>query len=155
MHLTRAKDWPHAPTHRFDSAGTYMVTAATLDKELLFLGKENLNLLESSLLSLAKIYHWGLQAWAVFPNHYHFVGRNQDPSGNLGLFLKHLRAETARELNRRDDRRDRTVWFNFWDTKLTFERSYFGEVELCAPESRKAWTGQRSQSVPLVFRLVV
>ena len=66
VHLTRAKDWPHAPIHRFDSAGTYMVTAATLDKELLFLGKENLNLLESSLLSLAKAYQWGLQAWA-FP----------------------------------------------------------------------------------------
>ncbi|MEK6280466.1 MAG: hypothetical protein AABN95_08960 [Acidobacteriota bacterium] len=24
------KDWPHAPVHRLDSAGIYMVTGATL-----------------------------------------------------------------------------------------------------------------------------
>ena len=128
MHLTQPKDWPHAPIHRFDSAGTYMVTAATLNKELLFVGPEGLYLLERTLLSLAKNYAWALQAWAVFPNHYHFVGRNKDQSGNLGLFLKHLHADTARALNERDGRRGREVWFNFWDTKLTYERSYFARL---------------------------
>ena len=82
-----------------------MVTAATLNKRLLFLGSENLNLLESKLLSLAQAYRWNLQAWAVFANHYHFVGRNQIESDNLSLFFKHLHADTARDLNRREGRR--------------------------------------------------
>ena len=123
MNLTSPKDWPHAPVHRLDSAGTYIVTAATLNKELLFSGSANLNLLEGKLLSLAKAYEWSLQAWAVFPNHYHFVGRTESDSGNLLLFLKHLHADSARELNRRDNTIGREVWFNFWDTKLTYERS--------------------------------
>lgn len=128
MPLTTAKDWPHAPVHRLDSAGTYIVTAATLDKKLLFLGKANLYLLESKLLSLAKAYQWSLQAWAVFPNHYHFIARSQPDSNNLGLFLKHLHADTARDLNQRDGRVGRDVWFNFWDTKLTYERSYLARL---------------------------
>ena len=33
-------------------------------------------------------------------------------------------SDSARELNRLDDKVGRTVWFNFWDTKLTYERSY-------------------------------
>ena len=128
MHLTQAKDWPHAPIHRLDGAGTYIVTAATLDKQLLFLGRENLTLLENKLLSLAKAYNWNLQAWAVFANHYHFVGRNGVNPDNLGSFLKHLHADTARDLNRRDRRIGREVWFNFWDTKLTYERSYLARL---------------------------
>jgi REP-associated tyrosine transposase len=128
MHTNQVKDWPHAPVHRFDGAGTYIVTAATLDKRLLFAGKENLSLLENKLLSLAKAYQWNLQAWAVFPNHYHFVGRSQSDVSNLNLFLKHLHADTARDLNSRDRHEGRQVWFNFWDTKLTYERSYWARL---------------------------
>lgn len=128
MSLTQFKDWPHAPVHRFGGAGTFMVTAATLNKRLLFLGTENLNLLQGKLLSLARSYQWNLQAWAVFANHYHFIGRNQYKSDNLNLFLKHLHADTARELNQRDGRLGREVWFNYWDTKLTYERSYLARL---------------------------
>ena len=28
------KDWPHTPVHRLDSAGVYMVTAATLQRSI-------------------------------------------------------------------------------------------------------------------------
>ena len=126
--LPHSKDWPHAPVHRFDSRGIYIVTAATLHKERLFRSAENLDLLEQHLLSLAKRYRWQLEAWAVFSNHYHFVARNNDDSAVLKKFLKHLHADTARELNRLDQKAGRTVWFNFWDTKLTYEKSYLARL---------------------------
>jgi putative transposase len=34
----------------------------------------------------------------------------------------------ARELNRRHDRAGRTVWHNFWDAELTFEKSYLARL---------------------------
>lgn len=123
-----AKDWPHAPLHRLDSTGIYIVTAATLHKQHLFTTPEKLTVLENSLLSLAKQYQWQLEAWAVFSNHYHFVGRSQPVSENLRKFLKHLHADSARALNRIDERSGRTVWFNFWDTKLTYEKSYLARL---------------------------
>ncbi|MEW6208417.1 MAG: transposase [Acidobacteriota bacterium] len=123
-----SKDWPHAPVHRLGAEGVYMVTAGTLRKEHLFKTPEKLTLLENQLLSLAKKYDWQLEAWAVFANHYHFVARSQAASGDLKKFLKHLHADTARELNRLDNAIGRTVWYNFWDTRLTYERSYLARL---------------------------
>jgi|SRR5258708_39516764 len=121
-------DWPHAPVHRFDSDGIYMVTAATLHKEHLFADPKTLTLLERTLLSLAKQYQWQLEAWAVFANHYHFVARRDGESASLKKLLTHLHADSARKLNRLDGHIGRTVWFNFWDTKLTNRRSYLARL---------------------------
>jgi putative transposase len=121
-------DWPHAPLHRFESDGIYIVTAATLHKEHLFADDARLTLLERALLARAKRYQWQLEAWAVFPNHYHFLARRNDDSASLKRMLTHLHADSARELNRMDGQTGRTVWFNFWDTKLTNERSYLARL---------------------------
>jgi putative transposase len=122
------KDWPHAPVHRLDSRGIYMVTAATLRKEHFFADASKLTLLENRLLSLAKQCAWQLEAWAIFSNHYHIVVRSSDESANLKKFLKHLHADSARDLNGLDGTAGRSVWFNFWDTKLTYERSYLARL---------------------------
>jgi len=118
------KQWPHAPVHQLTPDGVYMVTAATLHKEHLFKTRETLTLLEDTLLSLSRKYDWQLEAWAVFANHYHLVVRGLPGSDDLGKLLKHLHADTARELNRVHNAPGRQVWFNFWETRLTYERSY-------------------------------
>jgi len=105
-----------------------MVTAATLHKDHLFAEASRLTLLEHGLLSLAKHYQWQLEAWAVFPNHYHFVARRPDETVSLKKLLTHLHANSARELNRLDGQIGRSVWFNFWDTKITNERSYLARL---------------------------
>jgi putative transposase len=87
-----------------------------------------LSLLEDELLTLALRYHWQLEAWAVFVNHYHFVARGHAQEGRLDKFLKHLHSNTARKVNQLDDRGGRSVWHNFWDTKLTYERSYLARL---------------------------
>ena len=69
------KDWPHAPIHRLNSDGVFMVTGATLHKQHFFTANDHLDLLEDSLLTLSKQYLWQLEAWSVFSNHYHFVAR--------------------------------------------------------------------------------
>ena len=116
--------WPHAPVHKLDDNALYFVTAGTLHKERLFADKARLDLLERRLMELANQYHWQLEAWAVFANHYHIVARGFPDSANLGKFLSHLHCDTARELNRLDHQEGRKVWYNFRDTKLTFEKSY-------------------------------
>src|SRR5262245_7507891 len=63
-------DWPHAPVHRLDSDGIFMVTAGTLYQQHLFADPGKLTSLQNCLLSVAKKYQWQLEAWAVFSNHY-------------------------------------------------------------------------------------
>jgi putative transposase len=120
--------WPHAPVHNVDENAVYFVTAGTLHEERLFHDQRRLALLERRLMELANQYHWQLEAWAVFSNHYHIVARGFPDSANLGKFLKHLHTDTARELNRLDDKVGRKVWHEFRDTKLTFERSYLARL---------------------------
>jgi len=105
-----------------------MITAATFHKQHFFMSDEKLDLLESELLSLAKHYSWHLHAWAVFANHYHFIARTENEVPRLAEFLSHLHTSTARDLNRLDEASGRRVWYNFWDTKLTYERSYFARL---------------------------
>ena len=113
------KDWPHAPVHRLADNSVYFVTASTLHKKHFFDAPEKRDRLERFLLSLAKEYGWQHEAWAVFSNHYHLVNRGRHDSRNLGEFLHRLHGVTSHDLNEREGVRDRQVWFNFRDTKLT------------------------------------
>ena len=85
-------------------------------------------MLESKLLELAKQYEIILEAWAVFSNHYHFVAHTTGAENQLANLITRLHAGTAEEINRRDQQPGRQVWFNFWDTKLTYEKSYLARL---------------------------
>ncbi len=120
--------WPHAPVHKLSEHGVYIVTAGTLHKEHFFNSDEKLSLVESTLLELASRYQWQIEAWAVFPNHYHFVARACPASADLRKYIIHLHSDTARALNRLDSTAGRKVWFNFWDSKLSYETSYLARL---------------------------
>ena len=124
----RSKDWPRAPLHRLSDHGTYIVTAGTLHKEHWFRGPERLDLLESALLRIMKSNSWLLEAWAVFSNHYHFVANAESGAQPLSVVLKQLHGESAREVNVLDRAPGRTVWHNFWDTELMYEKSYLARL---------------------------
>jgi|SRR5271156_161127 len=116
--------WPHSPIHRLSQAGAYMATAGTYQKQSHFHGAERLTFLTSTLLNLAHHYGLALQAWAVFPNHYHFIAEAKN-SEDLAKLIKHLHTATAAEVNRRDALAGRKVWFQFWDSHITFQRSLY------------------------------
>src|SRR5258708_2379564 len=122
------KHWPHAPVHRLSEHGIYFVTAATLGKQRLFDTPQKRDMLERMLLSLAKSKSWQLEAWAVLANHYHFVARGAPDSVPMGEFLRELHSRSAIALNRLDKAQNRKVWYNFWDTRLTYQYSYLARL---------------------------
>ena len=121
-------DWPHAPTHRLDGAGAYMVTGATYRKQPFFASAKRLAMLCEQLLNLAPEHEWKLEAWAVFPNHYHFVATSQKGAETLSRFIGQLHTVTAKEINRQDETPGRKVWFQYWDSHLTYTRSYLARL---------------------------
>ena len=121
-----SKDWPHAPLHRLGEHGTYMVTAGTYQKEHFFRGAKRLDYLEATLLRITKEFGWQLEAWAVFSNHYHFVAQAMPDARSLRAALTALHSTTARKVNRLEATSARKIWHNYWDTKLTYEKSLLG-----------------------------
>lgn len=105
-----------------------MVTAGTYGKEHYFHDPERLTLLHDYLLSLAEEYKWELQAWAIMNNHYHFVAVSPNDASSLHKLIRHLHSVTAIEINRMDGTPGRKVWHSFWDTHLTYERSFLARL---------------------------
>jgi putative transposase len=105
-----------------------MVTCGTYLKQPWFRGRERLRSLCDTLLRLAAEYGWNLQAWAVFANHYHFVALSAPDAENLSHFIKKLHSDTALAANEWDAARGRRVWYQYWETQLTYQRSYFARL---------------------------
>ena len=122
------KDWPHAPVHRLSENGVYIVTAGTLYRKHLFDTPSKLDLIERTLLSMSKDHGWQLEAWAVLANHYHFVARGHQRSLNMRQFLQKFHYDSARALNQMEAQPGRTVWNEFWDTRLTNQYSYLARL---------------------------
>ena len=123
--------WPHAPIHQLSETGTYFVTAGTYLKAHYFRTRDRLDVLHTGLLKVAQDFSWQLEAWAVFSNHYHFVARSPedaDESTSLSKMLTVLHHDTAIWVNRLDKAAGRKIWHNFWDTKLTYQKSYLARL---------------------------
>jgi putative transposase len=103
----------------------------TFEKAHHFRGANRLRVLHRGLLTVAEHFDWQLEAWAVFSNHYHFVAHSpadaQDAS-SLGTMLGMLHVKTSGWINKLDGTHGRQVWFNFWDTHLTHQRSYLARL---------------------------
>ncbi len=82
------RDWPHSPLHRVGEPGAYMVTAGTYRKQPFFAAPDRLDYLCDSLLNFCEKFGWQLQAWAVFPNHYHFVAASPFNAASLAELIK-------------------------------------------------------------------
>jgi putative transposase len=121
--------WPHAPLHELSARGTYFLTAGTYRKEHHFCGAERVKVLHRGLLTVARDFGWQLEAWAVFSNHYHFIGHSPDEGADsLSNMLGSLHEKTAKWINRLDNSAGREVWHNFWETRLTYEKSYLARL---------------------------
>ena len=123
--------WPHAPTHQLATKGTYFVTSSTYEKAHYFRGANRLSVLHRGLLTVAEKFHWRLEAWAVFSNHYHFIAHSpedQPTAESLSSMLKTLHVKTAGWVTQLDHESERQVWFNFWETRLSYPKSYLARL---------------------------
>jgi putative transposase len=126
--LVEVKDWPHAPVHRLDESGVYMVTASTYQKNHFFNAPDRMEILMSRLFECITEFGWQLHAWAILINHYHFIARSPDDLETLKRLLGKLHMTTAKAVNRQDHTPGRKVWFQFWDNRITYERSYLARL---------------------------
>jgi putative transposase len=123
--------WPHAPTHQLAVRGTYFVTGSTHKKLHFFRAAKRLEVLHRGLLAVADQFGWRLESWAAFSNHYHFVAHSPENSADassLSEMLSVLHVKTAAWVNKLDKQPGRKVWFNYWDTRLTQQKSYLARL---------------------------
>jgi len=82
---------------------------------------------EAELVSICERLALRIYAWCILPNHYHLLlktERIKDLRGAIGR----VHGRVSFEWNGWDNQRGRKVWYNFWDTRLSYERSYLARL---------------------------
>ncbi|NIR49584.1 hypothetical protein GWO43_13850 [candidate division KSB1 bacterium] len=148
MEQKSSRRWHHRPEHIFVPGTMYIVTASTLHQQHFFRGRERLRLLNKVLLEALDDYNWSVQAWAVFSNHYHFIAKSPEDATTLKSMIQRLHSQTSREVNKLDGTSGRQVWFQYWDTCLTFEKSYYPRLNYVHNNAVKHGLVQKAEDYP-------
>ena len=122
------KVYPHNPPHLFKPCAIYMITGATLYKRPLIDSESKKIYFCKILFQRIKKFSWSLEAWAVLPNHYHFIAQAPENAYNLRQFMQGLHSLAARFINHVDGIGGRRVWYNYWDSCITYEKSYLARL---------------------------
>ena len=115
--------------HKLSKFGTFFITSGTYQKQHFFRDPKRLDVMQRGLLTLASKYGWQLEAWAIFSNHYHFVAHNMNNSVTIDQLIHEYHSKLAIWINKEDNALGRQVWWNYWDVKLTYEKSYFARLK--------------------------
>jgi putative transposase len=122
------KVYPHNPPHYFVSNAMYMVTGAILHNQHLLIENNRKELVLQTLLERATQLGWDLQAWAILNNHYHFIAQAPESAITLRKLIQQLHSIAAIQINKWDQTPGKQVWFNYWDSCLTYEKSYLARL---------------------------
>jgi putative transposase len=125
---TNIIQWPHAPDHIAAGPGTYMITAATYNGIHYFSSPEILDLVLEYLFQFCNEFGWALQAWAILLNHYHFIAVSTENSGPLEALLRKFHGVTSTKINRLQGAAGRKIWHQYWDSKITYQKSYMARL---------------------------
>lgn len=121
---------PHlnSPPNWFVSNAIYMVTVFTLyGKPLLDSDAKLINFYET-LLERVRILNWSVDAWAILPTHYHFIARSPEDALSLKALIQAIHSINAKFVNRMDGTPGRKVWYNYWDSCIQSETSYYARM---------------------------
>ena len=142
------KVYPHNPPHYFVPNTMYIVTGSILYKQRLLFGDEHKALVLGILLERAAHWGWEMEAWSILENHYHFIGRAPENALTLEKLIRQLHSKSAVELNKLDKTPGRKVWYNYWDTCITHETSYYARLHYVHLNPVKHGLAQNAEDYP-------
>ncbi len=118
----------HAPHHLWEPGKAYIITAGTVAKTHFMYTPQAKDAVLRSIRDTCRQSSWDLEAWAVLSNHYHFVARTSESSADVAALVSRIHQSSAKELNSQEGILGRRVWYQYWDTCLTFRGSYLARL---------------------------
>ena len=119
-------NYKHSPAHIFLNNAYYIITAHTLKNIRPFYDDERKQiLLDSIFLNFIDRNEWKMIAYFVADNHYHLLVNSKNNAGKLSKIIADIHRFTAITINKMDNLSGRQVWYQYWDTVITSENSFF------------------------------
>ena len=126
--MSGIKFYEHNPPHLYCEGGKYFITGATYKHHNYFADDQAKELLLYSIRKGFSNKGWILEDWVILDNHYHLMVDSRNNNEFLQSIMNSIHRYTATWINRRDNYPGRKVWHNYWDTLITYERSYFARL---------------------------
>jgi putative transposase len=120
------KTYKHNPPHLFRPNSKYFITGAIYQKRTLLQSDEAKRKLIRSLKQGFNSNGWKIEDWVALNNHYHLMADSPDNLKSLPGIMRDIHKFTAMWIrkNIQDAAGVEKIWWNYWDTCITYERSY-------------------------------
>jgi putative transposase len=124
------KEYPHNPPHLFLPNLKYFITASTYKRNSYFSHTKAKEILLESIVKGFGQENWIIEDWVILDNHYHIMAQASDHAYRLPKIIKEIHRFSALRLKRYFERLNsvKIVWYNYWDTCITYENSYFARL---------------------------
>jgi putative transposase len=124
------KTYQNNPPHLFRPKGKYFITGATYLRKRHILSIESKQATTGYLFKSFLRFGWRIEDWVLLDNHYHVLAEAPDQAVTLSKAINHFHKFSAlwikRHLGTRND--GERIWYNYYDTCITYERSYFTRI---------------------------
>ena len=124
------KKYQHNPPHLFRPGAKYIITGATYEKRHWLKSDEAKERLLKSIYIGFNQYRWMLEDWVILDNHYHLMGDAPEDAKTLSLLINDIHKFIALWIKKNVTEAENAeiIMYNYWDTCITFEKSYFARL---------------------------
>jgi putative transposase len=124
------KIYSHNPPHLFIPNAKYLITASTYLKRHYFKDDPAKEIVLNSIIKGFSDLDWKIDDLVILDNHYHLMVQASEEASNLSKIVQNIHKFTALRLKKYNPSLENVgkIWFNYWDTCITYEKSYFARI---------------------------
>ena len=123
------KTYKHNPPHLFRPNSHYFITGATLGRNHFFDTVGIKNKMVEYLFKSFKHYEWEIEDWVLLDNHYHLMAVAPQDASKLPRIINNFHRFSSLYIRKIRPELERTqIFYNYWDTCIDFESSYFSRI---------------------------
>lgn len=124
------KEYKHNPPHLFLPNTKYFITGATYLRKHFLINNDAKIALRNSIIKGFTDKGWVLEDWVILNNHYHLMVNSTDNTSLLNLIIKDIHRFNALWLKKNipELKNEDILWYNYWDSCITFETSYYSRL---------------------------
>lgn len=128
--VEKYKTYRHTPAHFFKPHSIYMITGSVYQKRKLFAGEKPKLRWYESLKKGCEEYGWQILAWVILDDHYHIMLETPGEAETLSSLIRDMHKFTAlwAKQNLPIVKGLERIWYNYWDTCITYERSFLARL---------------------------
>ena len=124
------KTYEHNPTHLFRNYAKYFITGAIYEKKHLMVAPETKIAVVEYMFKSFAAQGWQIEEWVLLNNHYHLLADASENADVLPILINNFHKFSAIWIKKHvpESADAKPVFYNYWDTCIDYERSYFSRI---------------------------